>query len=297
MTIATGTLGRRRLVTQLYEGCIAGSAFGDGETVVVGLWRRSPIGPFVDVFWVRPDGKRILLTARSAVVDTAATIYRFDHTEVVPLRGGWDGEQVRLDAGPLRLRLDPGRRDWRSWLFALRPRPLRRSTRWLQLEDRFGRPLVGRLIGGARGVRAAGTAPGGQREWYGVDDWRPVVSGSLFIHGRDAGPLRSLPADLRIGLSSFPTMPALVFIGTLVEAVAPLPAEPGRGGTLARPAGRTGWTSVAQPAPVRANTIRHRNGRSRESVGRVEVHVPQVRGHTTAAKPRYRPTPPGQSCP
>jgi hypothetical protein len=224
VTIAMRTPGRRQLVTHLYEGCIAGSAFGDGETVVAGMWRRSPIGLFVDVFWVRPDGERILLAPRSAVVDIAAVIYRFDRTEVVPFRGGWDGERVTLDAGPLSLRLEPGRRDWRSWLFALRPRPLRRSTRWLQIEDRLGRPFVGRLIGGAEGVRAAGTAPGGQREWYGVDDWRPVVSGSLLVHGRDAGPLRPLPADLGIGLSSFPTVPALVFVGTLVEAVVPAAA-------------------------------------------------------------------------
>ena len=206
---------------QLYEGCIAGGAFGDGEAVVVGMWRRSPLGAFVDVFWVRPDGERVLLAPRSAVAEAVAAVYTFDRIEVVPLRGGWDGTRIRLDAGPLALRLDPGPRDWRSWLFALRPRLLRRSARWIGVEDRLARPVVERLIGGGRGVRAAGMAPGGQREWYGVDDWRPVVGGSLLVDGRDAGPLRRLPADLGVGLSSFPTVPALVFVGTILESGEP----------------------------------------------------------------------------
>jgi hypothetical protein len=50
-----------------------------------------------------------------------------------------------------------------------------------------------------------------------VDDWRPVVDGSLSVDGRDAGPLTDLRADLGIGLSSFPTRPAVVHVGTLVE--------------------------------------------------------------------------------
>jgi hypothetical protein len=170
----------------LFTGVITAGGFTSGEMVVVGAWRTSPIGPLVDVMWVRPDGERVLLAPTPEARDVS----------------------VRLIAG---------RRVWRSWLFAARPRPLRRSPAWLHVEDVLGRPVVGRLIGGAEGVRAVGVAPGGQRECYGVDDWRPIIDGALTIDGADRGALVPLRSDLGIGLSSFPTRPAAVHVGTLVE--------------------------------------------------------------------------------
>lgn len=200
-----------------FAGCIAAGGFAAGDDVVVGAWRTSPLGRLVDVMWVRPDGERVLLVPDEAARAYVAGLYAFDRTEVVPVRGGWDGGLVTVEAGPLRVRLVAGPRDWRSWLFAARPRPLRRSASWIALEDVLGRPLVGHLIGGAQGVRAAGVAPGGQRERYGIDDWRPVIDGALAVDGEDRGALRPLRPDLGVGLSSFPRQPAVVHVGTLIE--------------------------------------------------------------------------------
>lgn len=197
-------------------GLIAGAGFSGGETLVVGAWRSSPLGRFIDVMWIRPDSERVLLAPSPSVADFVSSVYAFDRVEVVAIRGGWDGGAVAVEAAPLRLRLVAGRRDWRSWLLALRPRPLRRWPPWLAVEDRLARPLVGRLIGAA-GVRAAGRAPGGQREWYGVEDYRPVVDASLQVDGRDAGRLSALPPDLGVGMSAFPTAPAVVHVCALIE--------------------------------------------------------------------------------
>ncbi|HWB72283.1 MAG TPA: hypothetical protein VG452_08690, partial [Egibacteraceae bacterium] len=112
------------------------------EVVVVGAWRHSPLGRFVDVMWVRGDGHRVLLAPSEAVARFVSSVYVFDRVQVVALRGGWDGTAVTVEAGPLRLRLQAGPRDWRSWLFALRPRVLRRWPPWLALEERVARPLV-----------------------------------------------------------------------------------------------------------------------------------------------------------
>lgn len=211
-----------------FEGLIAGAAFSaelspearsPGETVVVGLWRSSPFGSFIDVMWVRGDGERVLLAPSPPVHEFLTSVYEFDRAEIVSVRGGWDGDAVRVEAGPVRLRLRAGRRDWRSWLFALRPRPLLRLPSWIALEDRIARPLVGLVLGGAPGVRAAGTAPGGQREWYGIQDYRPLVEGRLLLEGCDAGRLVELPASLGIGLSAFPSAPAVVHVLTIIEAV------------------------------------------------------------------------------
>jgi hypothetical protein len=204
-------------VLQRFSGMIGAAGFGSGEQVVVGAWRRSPLGSFVDVMWVRPSGERVLLAPRPEVEGYVSSLYTFERTEVVAVTGGWTGDRLEVRAGPLHLTLHPGPRDWRSWLFAARPRPLRRSPAWLGLEDRLVAPLGGLLLGGTDGVRLAGRAPGGQREWYGIDDYRPLVRGRLEVDGADAGPLTDLRADLGVGLSAFPTRPALAYVETLVE--------------------------------------------------------------------------------
>lgn len=201
-----------------FVGCIAGSAFASGDTVVVGAWRSSPFGLFVDVMWVQPDGTRTLLAPTDEIAAYVSNLYSFDTVERVGITGGWDGHAVAVAAGPLRVRLLAAPRDLRSWLFAVRPKRLRRSPRWVAVEDVVARPFVGRVIGGADGVRAAGVAPGGQREYYGVEDYRVVTDASLQVGGTDAGAMRDLPSQLGIGLSSFPTRPAVVSVATMVEA-------------------------------------------------------------------------------
>jgi hypothetical protein len=202
----------------LFEGAITAAAFREGDAVVVGAWARSPLGRLVDVMWRDPAGRRVLLAPTEAAAAYVAGLYTFDEVRVVPVRGGVRGDEVDVQAGPLRLRAAVAPPDWRSWLFALRPRTLRRSPRWVELEDRLARPVVGRLIGGGAGVRAAGVAPGGQREWYGVDDWRPLRWASLHVDGLDRGAMRDMPADLGVGLSAFPPTPASVRVGTMILA-------------------------------------------------------------------------------
>lgn len=200
-----------------FVGCIAGAAFESGDTVVVGAWRHSPYGMFVDVMWVQPDGTRTLLAPTAAIAEYVSDLYSFDAVQCVGISGGWDGCAIAVSAGPVRVRMLAAPRDARSWLFSLRPKVLRRSPRWVAVEDLVARPFVGRIIGGAEGVRAAGTAPGGRREYYGIEDYRTVAEAHLQVRGKDAGGLRNLPADLGIGLSSFPTRPAVVFVATMVE--------------------------------------------------------------------------------
>jgi hypothetical protein len=204
-----------------FAGAIAAAGFAGGHQTVVGLWRSSPLGPFVDVMWIHPDGHRVLLAPTSAVRDYVTEVYDFDETRIVPVHGGWDGHRVELQAGPLDLRLRPLPRDWRSWVFAVRPRRLRRSPAWITIEDRLVAPLAGPLLGGGPGVRLAGVTPGGRREWFGVDDYRPLSDGALRVGGRDAGAMVPLRPGLGVGLSDFPSRPALVNLTTLIESARP----------------------------------------------------------------------------
>jgi hypothetical protein len=200
-----------------FVGAIAAGGFVSGEQVVVGMWRRSPLGSFIDVMWVRADGERVLLAPSPEVAAFVSALYTFDRIEVVEIVGGFDGRRVAVRAGPLDLELRPDARGWRSWVFAVRPRQLRRSPTWLAIEDRFVEPLGRVLLGGAEGVRVGGVTPGGRREWYSVDDYRTVTEGTLFVDGRSAGELTELRPDLGVGLSAFPTRPAMVDLVTLIE--------------------------------------------------------------------------------
>lgn len=204
-----------------FAGAIAAAGFASGHQTVVGLWRHSPLGRFIDVMWILPDGHRVLLAPTTTVRDYVTGVYDFDETRIVPVLGGWDGDHVEVRAGPLELHLRPLPRDWRSWVFAARPRCLRRSPAWITVEDRLVAPLAGPMLGGGPGVRLAGVTPGGRREWFGVDDYRPLSEGALRVDGHDAGPMVPLRPGLGVGLSDFPSRPALVHLTTLIEAAQP----------------------------------------------------------------------------
>lgn len=208
---------RERNGTDLFEGAITAAGFASGESVVVGSWARSPLGMFIDVMWRRPSGERVLLAPNHDVAAYVSGLYSFDTVTIVGVSGCLQDGWLTVSAGELSMTAEARPRDWRSWLFALRPRRLRRSSSWITLEDRLARPFVGRIIGGGESVRAAGLAPGGQQEFYGVDDWRALADASATVAGRDAGPMVDLPPDLGVGLSAFPTQPAMVHVGTLIR--------------------------------------------------------------------------------
>lgn len=218
-----------------FDGRIAAAGTDDGHALVTGAWHRSPLGPFADVMWIDPDGRRTLLAPSSSVADDVADLYVFDEVRVVEVHGRVTADRVELQAGPVTLALRAAPRTWRSWVFAARPRPLRRAPAWIALEDRLVAPLGPWLLGGAPQVRLAGTTPTGRREWYSIDDHRELHAGSVTIEGVER-PLAPLRPDLGVGLSSFPTAPALVTLTTLI----------------APPPGRRPRTSTAGPQPAAA---------------------------------------------
>jgi hypothetical protein len=197
------------------EGSIAGVAFASGDTFVVGMWDSGPLGPMTDVMWSRPDGRRILLAPDDDVAAFVAGVYSFDETRVVPARAASTPGAFEVTAGDLRIEATAGRP---HPLFGLRPRSLRRWLPWVRFEDAVLRRLVGRfVIGGGEGVRMHGTTRGGAREWYRIDGYRPIVSASAQLGGRDLGALAELRPDPRFGFSGFPRRPAVVRCSPVLE--------------------------------------------------------------------------------
>jgi hypothetical protein len=185
-------------------GLIAGAGFASGDRLVVGHWAASPIGPFADVMWAAPDGRRTLWAPTEAVAELVGAVYRFDVVEVADLEvegsiagltastAGWS---LRLDAAPRGFRI-PFRRP--AWMTRFVEAPVARA--WM-------------------GVRPYGVSPTGVREWYRADAWRRIVSGSLVVDGVDAGALAPVDPPAGFGFSEPPRRPT-------VTAVRPLLVDP-----------------------------------------------------------------------
>ena len=178
------------------------------------MWESGPLGPMVDVMWSKPDGTRVLLAPDDDAAAFISGIYGFDETKVVPFRAQRSSGGFRVVAGDLELEGELGRP---HRLFMLRPRGLRRSLWWVRVEDVLARVLGRFVIGGARGVRLRGVTPGGAREWYRIDGYRPVVTARGSLGGEDLGPLTDLRPDVGFGFSGFPTKPAFVTCSPVLE--------------------------------------------------------------------------------
>lgn len=201
----------------MLEGAICGVAFASGDRFVIGLWDRGPLGAMQDVMWARPNAARVLLAPDDAVGSFVSSIYRFDRVETVPFALDRRADGFTLRAGDLEVTVSLGAE---RRMFALRPRPLRRSLIWVRVEDVLLRRLVGRFVlGGAEGVRAFGTTRTGIRQWYRIDAYRKVADASARLGGRDLGPLRPLAGPMGFGFSEFPREPAYVTCSPVLEGV------------------------------------------------------------------------------
>lgn len=212
---------RKRTVERVQlSGRIAGAGFASGDRFVVGVWNSGPLGPMTDVMWGTPQGIRVLLAPSEPVAYFVSSIYDFDNVEVVPIsvRDLTDG--FELTAGPLTLAVTAGRP---RRVFALRPSFLRRSLLWVRIEDVLLRAVVGHLVlKGAKGVRSYGKTRTGIREWYRIEEYRPIVTALASVEGRDLGALRPLHPSLGVGFSEFPQQPAIVRCSPVLEGPIPL---------------------------------------------------------------------------
>lgn len=76
---------------------------------MVGCWERSPLGPFADVMWATPDGRRRLLVPSGGAGAFVSAVHPFDRVDVVPFSAELAGVELDVtgggrDLGPLRPR-------------------------------------------------------------------------------------------------------------------------------------------------------------------------------------------------
>ncbi|WP_375483745.1 hypothetical protein [uncultured Jatrophihabitans sp.] len=207
-----------------FDGSIAGIGTSSGVRLVVGMWTESPFGPIADVMIERPNGGRTLLAPHPDVGAFIAGTYRFDDVRSENVRLDLDGDTRTVVADSLVLRFVVGRRTPAGRLLALVPRRLARARWWVRAID-----PVARLV--RRGVRTAGTAGGGRREWYCALDEHRVVQVQATLDGVDLGGLRRVTPPVRFGFASTPPSPSLVRVTTWIDADPPLPPSDDDGAT------------------------------------------------------------------
>jgi hypothetical protein len=198
----------------IFDGHIAGIGTGSGLRAVVGLWTRSPFGPFTDAMVQLPSGHRILLAPTVEAGDFISAVYNFDETRIVALASAQEAGQLVVDAGPLRIRARIGARTRLGAAVRLVPRTVAVHPRWLRAVS----PVAARIV---PGVRTSGAAKGDRREYYGVTDLHRIDSANVTWDGDDAGPLSAVRPAVSFGFSSVPLEPGLARVRTTIEG-APL---------------------------------------------------------------------------
>jgi hypothetical protein len=196
----------------VFTGQIAGFGSGAGVRMVVGSWLQSPFGPFADVMVETADGERILLAPIDAVAEFVSSTYSFDHVLTGQITVGQTATEFTVSGPGLDVVLRIGGAAAFDWLLRLVPGAIAMAPWWLRVIA----PAAALLV---PGVRTAGTAGHGRREFYGVRRTRRIVALSGQFRGVDLGGLADLHPPVRFGFSSAPPSPQLVSVTTTIELV------------------------------------------------------------------------------
>ena len=194
----------------VFTGHIAGVGTDAGVRMVIGSWLESPFGRFADVMVETADGERILLAPTEQVAEFVSTTYAFDRIEIGAVTAEQSSDGFTVTAPGLTVRGELGGPARFDRLLRLVPPRLATSPVWLRAID----PVAARLI---PGVRTAGSAGHGRREYYGVRRSRRIVGVDARFRGHDLGGLAPLTPPVRFGFSSAPAAPQMVSVTTTID--------------------------------------------------------------------------------
>jgi hypothetical protein len=197
----------KRLV---FTGHIAGFGTRSGVRFVVGSWLESPFGRFADVMVEAPDGERTLLAPSAEVAEFVSSTYSFDRTDLGVVTVDHAADGFTVTAPGLEVSATLGGPAPFDWLLRLVPAPLSRAPWWLRAIN----PVASRLVSG---VRTAGSAGNGRREYYGVRRTRRITAVAGRFRGVELGGVDALDPPVRFGFSSAPPTPQMVSVTTTID--------------------------------------------------------------------------------
>lgn len=192
-----------------FGGRIAGFGTASGTRIVLGLWERTPFGAFADAMIETGNGHRLLIAPTQEIADFIGSTYTFDEVLVAPVSWRRIAGGLSVAAGPLGVKLRLGGLTPLGRLLRVAPRRVAEHPAWLTAIS----PVASLLV---RGVRTAGSAGHGRREYYGVRAIRQIDGVEATLAEADLGPLRPLSPPVRFGFSSAPAAPAIVDVMTTI---------------------------------------------------------------------------------
>jgi len=194
---------------QRFHGQIAGVGSTSGVRVVIGSWRRTPLGSFGDAMVETAEGHRVLLAPSAEVAAFIEATYVFDEVRIEPISVATQAGRWRVASPSLALDLTVGGRMPLGRVLRLVPGRVATSPAWAALVDPVARITL-------RGVRTRGTALAGRQEYYGATDLHAVTSVAGSFDGVPLGALARVDPPCRFGFSSTPRRPAVTAVVTTV---------------------------------------------------------------------------------
>ena len=185
----------------VFTGRITSTGFSTGDRIVIGDWRKSPLGSFTNVMWAKPDGTRVLLSPSEVHADYVSELYSFEDVEVAEISVERGKREVSIEGGGLSVRIEWG---------APFPIPFWRPLWFIaSFEALFGRILFG--------TKTHGVTKNGRREWYSVRSLSRILKAEASFEGRGLGEKREFEIDACFGFSEPPSMPASVTLKSYIE--------------------------------------------------------------------------------
>ncbi len=194
----------------VFTGHIAGLGTESGVRLVIGRWPVSPFGSFADVMVQTPDDERILLAPSQQVADFVAATYQFDRIELGAVAADLAADRLTVSAPGLEVTARIGAAAPVDRLLRLVPGRLATAPWWLAAIN----PVAALIV---PGVRTAGSAGNGRREYYGVRRSRRIVGACGTFGRRDLGGLAPLLPAVDFGFSSAPPDPQIVSVTTTID--------------------------------------------------------------------------------
>lgn len=156
-----------------------------------------------------PDDRRVLLAPDERVAEYVSQTYKFDEVRVAPVQARLSADTLVVSAGVLSLTAALGGRTALGRLLHLLPPRLASAPLFSRLTDPVARVVM-------PGVRTAGSAGHGRREFYGATDLRCVQAIDGTWDGTPLGSLAPVQPSPRFGFSSTPRTPGLTSVTTTI---------------------------------------------------------------------------------
>lgn len=186
----------------IFEGRISSSGFASGDRIVIGDWKKSPLGSFTNVMWAKPDGTRVLLSPSQKHADYVSALYNFEEVHIAPIEVIRQSKSIEIKAPPLDIKLR-----WGMEFGLPIPRP-----RWFisTVEQWFAKVFFG--------TSTHGLTCNGLKEWYCIYYLSKIKHASAYLDGKNLGNARNFEINACFGFSEPPKKPSSVRLRSMIES-------------------------------------------------------------------------------